>query len=71
MQAIKDKDWTSFARNYNGPDYKKNKYDSKMQVAYEALKDDELGGLDNESEETTASPTGIPCMRVPEGYVNE
>jgi hypothetical protein len=34
-RALKSKDWTAFARGYNGPGYAKNSYDSKMKVAYE------------------------------------
>lgn len=33
--ALKNKDWTAFARVYNGPAYAKNKYDEKMAEAYE------------------------------------
>lgn len=29
------RDWASFARRYNGPAYKKNRYDTKMATAYE------------------------------------
>ncbi|MGR4863696.1 N-acetylmuramidase domain-containing protein [Caulobacter sp. LARHSG274] len=36
-KAIKDLDWVKFARGYNGPDYKKNDYDTKMADAYKAL----------------------------------
>jgi hypothetical protein len=34
LQALKDKDWVSFSRGYNGPSFKKNKYDEKMEAAY-------------------------------------
>lgn len=33
-QALKERDWTKFARGYNGPGYKKNKYDSRLAAAY-------------------------------------
>jgi len=33
---LKSKDWASFARRYNGPAYKKNGYDWKLQVAFDA-----------------------------------
>ncbi|MGV6808821.1 MAG: N-acetylmuramidase domain-containing protein [bacterium] len=33
---LKNKDWASFARRYNGPAYKKNGYDWKLQVAFDA-----------------------------------
>ena len=31
---LHDKRWADFARRYNGPAYKKNKYDEKLAVAY-------------------------------------
>jgi hypothetical protein len=38
LNAIQKKDWTKFASIYNGPDYKKNNYDTKMETEYKALK---------------------------------
>jgi hypothetical protein len=32
------RDWTTFARAYNGPGYKKNKYDEKLRVGYDNAK---------------------------------
>ncbi|CAM1358376.1 N-acetylmuramidase domain-containing protein [Tenacibaculum xiamenense] len=32
---LRDKNWANFARAYNGPGYKENRYDSKLQNAYE------------------------------------
>ncbi len=32
--ALRQKDWVAFARTYNGPAYRKNKYDEKMAAAY-------------------------------------
>ena len=32
---LRNKDWASFARQYNGPSYWKNRYDTKMKKAYE------------------------------------
>lgn len=34
-QALINKDWAAFARLYNGPDYRKNAYDTKLADAYE------------------------------------
>jgi len=31
---LQNKDWTAFAKGYNGPGYKKNKYDTKLTSAY-------------------------------------
>jgi hypothetical protein len=33
-RALKQLDWPSFARAYNGPGYAKNRYDTKMEAAY-------------------------------------
>lgn len=33
--ALRVEDWTAFARGYNGPGYRKNRYDEKMRRAYE------------------------------------
>jgi hypothetical protein len=38
---IRKKDWTGFARGYNGPGYAKNNYDVKMKKAYEKYKNEE------------------------------
>jgi hypothetical protein len=37
LTALRAKDWTTFAKNYNGPGYKKNDYDTKMREAYDEL----------------------------------
>lgn len=34
LKAIRAKDWVTFARYYNGADYAKNQYDSKLATAY-------------------------------------
>lgn len=34
LKAIRAKDWPTFARYYNGADYKKNQYDTKLADAY-------------------------------------
>ena len=38
LKAIQTKDWKTFARYYNGVDYAKNKYDSKLKEAYNRYK---------------------------------
>lgn len=35
LNAIQQKDWSTFARYYNGREYAKNHYDEKLQKAYE------------------------------------
>ena len=34
VKHLKSEDWAKFARGYNGPAYKKNKYDKKIAAAY-------------------------------------
>ena len=34
VKHLKNKDWAKFARGYNGPGFKKNKYDEKLARAY-------------------------------------
>lgn len=38
--ALKEKDWAIAAKLYNGKDYKKNRYDEKLQAAYEKFKEE-------------------------------
>ncbi|RUT67889.1 DUF3380 domain-containing protein [Flavobacterium cupreum] len=35
LEAIQSGDWKTFAKIYNGPKYKKNKYDEKLKSAYD------------------------------------
>jgi hypothetical protein len=35
---LREKRWADFARRYNGPQYKKNKYDVKLEAAYQKHK---------------------------------
>lgn len=37
-KALKARRWADFAKRYNGPEYKKNLYDTKLQRAYEDFK---------------------------------
>jgi hypothetical protein len=34
LQHLKNLDWASFAKGYNGPSYKQNNYDTKLEAAY-------------------------------------
>lgn len=34
VKALKEKDWTTFARIYNGPNYAQNSYDIRLKEAY-------------------------------------
>ncbi|MGI8600074.1 MAG: N-acetylmuramidase domain-containing protein [Chitinophagaceae bacterium] len=46
LEALRKKNWTQFAKGYNGPAQKG--YDTKMEKNYESLKDNELKGLEEE-----------------------
>ena len=35
---LRGRDWAGFARGYNGPQYVKNRYDTKLKLAYEKFK---------------------------------
>jgi hypothetical protein len=37
LKALREHDWTTFARHYNGPDFKKYNYDTKLAAAYQQL----------------------------------
>ena len=57
---LKKKDWANFARRYNGPAYKKNGYDWKLQVAFDssakgARADDQVEVIVNEYAEQLAA----------------
>ncbi len=41
LRSIRKKDWTTFARHYNGSNYADNQYDIKMKINYEQLRRDE------------------------------
>lgn len=38
ISFLRDKKWTLFAKNYNGPAFKQNHYDLKLETAYEHFK---------------------------------
>ncbi len=44
LKALRNHDWESFAKGYNGPDYKANKYDTKMKNNYELYKNNPFMG---------------------------
>lgn len=35
FKYLKNKDWAGFARHYNGSQFKKNRYDAKLQIAFD------------------------------------
>lgn len=38
LSALRAKDWAKFAKLYNGPDYAKNQYDTKLNEAYNSFR---------------------------------
>lgn len=49
VDKLRQRDWASFARGYNGPGYKANRYDSKLAAAFAAARarrQNEMGGAD-------------------------
>lgn len=44
QQALKNRHWMQFALRYNGPDYARNTYDTKMAAAYERFRKEKGGG---------------------------
>lgn len=39
VTSLRNQDWATFAKGYNGPEYSKNNYDKKLKAAYEKYKD--------------------------------
>jgi hypothetical protein len=39
-EALRNSDWAAFAKRYNGPAYAENKYDVKLQTAYDKYKNE-------------------------------
>lgn len=39
IAVLKQKDWAGFARRYNGPEYRQNRYDTKLASAYEKCRE--------------------------------
>lgn len=46
LEALRKKNWAAFASRYNGPAYKKNKYDEKMKEEYERQQAMQAGSAD-------------------------
>jgi hypothetical protein len=42
LTALQARDWTAFARRYNGPGYKKNQYDTRLAEAYARYSNQEV-----------------------------
>lgn len=53
---LRNKDWAGFARQYNGPSYKKMNYDTKMAAAY-ARHRSAVSGVNEDLEQEEDAPT--------------
>jgi hypothetical protein len=51
LRALRKLDWAAFARQYNGPGYAANQYDTKMAAAYAAI--EKLKSVDKPAEAVT------------------
>src|SRR5690606_5102379 len=57
---LKNLNWTEFAAGYNGPKYKKNKYDEKMTKNYNDLKNEPTKGLEDDKKSSESSSSAPP-----------
>lgn len=48
---VKAKNWAAFAKRYNGPGYRRNRYDTKMAAAYKRWKKRPAGGTDTKGDD--------------------
>jgi hypothetical protein len=67
--------WADFAKGYNGPDYKKNNYDTKMAAAYKKYKAEKIDcrkfGGTKKWMPLRFNDTGADVMSVQQGLVTE
>lgn len=66
LKAAVKKDWSSFAAIYNGPGYKKNKYDAAMEHAYEKYLEEEKK-QESSLKQNSPSATNVPAITIKEG----
>jgi hypothetical protein len=62
---LRDKNWTAFARGYNGTGYAKNKYDTKMAAAYTKFLSSPpttAGGTDSEVPDGTDDSSAVASL---------
>lgn len=61
LEALKKKDWTTFARKYNGPSYAKRGYHTRMAKEYASFKSMESASKSDKSKEwkTPAKKNGV------------
>lgn len=57
---LREHQWASFARQYNGPKYRRNKYDEKLAAAYAKFKDEPERAVIAEPEPSVTEPVTEP-----------
>ena len=57
VKALQEQDWVAFARTYNGPAYKKNRYDVKMQNAFLKFTEEKSSTLPTPIKDDETSPS--------------
>lgn len=65
-KALREKDWTTFARRYNGPGYAENQYHTKIAAAYAKHATEPLVQLEQAS---YAAPTDSAMTITPKGQL--
>lgn len=66
-KPLRNKDWATFARRYNGPGYKQNNYDTRLQKAYQKyLEQEEKDKPEEDVPEAEPAPPETPEVEPPE-----
>lgn len=59
---LKEKNWTAFAKGYNGPAYAENKYDIKMKEAYEKYSKNQILLTENDKPDEKKTLNSEPVV---------
>lgn len=68
---LKAHNWASFARQYNGGDYRANKYDTKLAAAYEKFSQETPAAVVEVPSVVAVTPVAQPSTPVEGGGVND
>ena len=64
LESLKKKDWTTFARKYNGPSYAKRNYHTRMAKEYANFKSNESQGKGaKDSVKKTVAPSDTTASK--------
>ena len=61
--ALRNRDWTAFARGYNGPGYRRNAYDRKLAAAYRRHAGLAIGTFEELDKDEPPAPSADPLHR--------